>query len=117
MLKPICLSNLAFSSPLGFVVPLSVPLAVPLAIPLALAPQTAAQAVTFNFDFTRAVSEELQLATREAADAWSPLLKDDAIVKLRVDYSDLSAAGSVLGGVQPGKVKVKYEDYVDALFQ
>ncbi|MEO1394337.1 MAG: NF038122 family metalloprotease [Cyanobacteria bacterium J06634_5] len=121
MFKPICLSNLAFSSPLGFVVPLSVPLAVPLAIPLAiplaLAPQTAAQAVTFNFDFTRAVSEELQLATREAADAWSPLLKDDAIVKLRVDYSDLSAAGSVLGGVQPGKVKVKYEDYVDALFQ
>ncbi|MEL6606085.1 MAG: NF038122 family metalloprotease [Cyanobacteria bacterium J06614_10] len=91
--------------------------AVPLAVPLVFLPQSAAQALTFNFDFGRGVPQELQTAAQEAADLWSPLLKDDISVKLKVDYSDLSDAGSVLGGVQPAKVKVKYEDYVDALFE
>lgn len=87
-----------------------------MAVPLALVPQPATKALTFNFDFGSGVPQELQTAAQEAANLWSPLLKDNATVRLRVDYSDLSAAGSVLGGVQPGKVKVKYEDYVDALF-
>ncbi|MEL6352625.1 MAG: NF038122 family metalloprotease [Cyanobacteria bacterium J06627_28] len=97
--------------------PLPLRVAVPFALPLALMPQVATQAVTFDFDFARPVPEEIRLATQEAADLWTPLLKDNAIVNLRIEYSDLSAAGSVLGGVQPGKVKVKYEDYADALFK
>ena len=94
-----------------------VSLALPLALPLSLVPQATTLAVSFNFDFERTVPEQLQLATKEAADLWSPLLKDDVVVRLRVNYLDLSAAGSVLAGAQPGKVKVKYEDYADALFK
>ncbi|MEN8447247.1 MAG: NF038122 family metalloprotease, partial [Cyanobacteria bacterium J06555_13] len=78
---------------------------------------TPAQAVSFQFDFGSNTSDELQRATQEAAGVWSSLLKDDVTVNLRIDYADLSEAGSVLGGVQPGKIKVKYEDYVEALFK
>ena len=92
-------------------------MALPLAMPIAIAASTPADAVSFNFDFAPTVPEELKQASEEAASLWSPLLKDDVVVRLQVGYSDLSEAGSVLGGVQPGKVKVKYEDYTDALLK
>ncbi len=87
-----------------------------LALPAALAVALPVQALGFQFDFGANTSDEFQAATREAADLWSSVLKDDVTVSLRFEYTDLSRAGGVLGGVQPGKIKVKYEDYVDAAF-
>ena len=95
--------------------------AIPLAIAATCAISAPAQAVSFRFDFANGVSDEFQQATQTAADRWSSVLKDDVVVDLRIEYSDLSAADdaadSVLGGIQPGKVKVKYEDYVSALLR
>ena len=86
------------------------------ALPLTLMARSA-QALSFRFDFDRKVPDDFQAAAQEAADVWSSVLKDDVVVDLRIEYTDLSSFGPVLGGAQPGKVKVKYEDYVDALFR
>ena len=104
----------SLSRSLSWVVPA---IAIPLSVPLAIADQAPAQALSFRFDFDSNVSNEFQLATQQAADQWSAVLKDDVVIDLRIEYSDLSSAGSVLGGTQPGKVKVKYDDYVSALLR
>ena len=97
--------------------PAPLKIALPLAAPLALVPQAATYALSFNFDYDSAVPEALQLAAEEAAGRWSNSLKDDVTVNVRLEFADLSAAGNVLGGVRPGKVTFKYEDYADALFR
>ena len=93
------------------------PTALAVGLPLTLISQSPASALTFRLDFDRSVPDDFQVAAREAADMWSAVLKDDVVVDLKIEYGDLSSAGAVLGGAQPGKVKVKYEDYVDALYQ
>lgn len=94
------------------------PTALAFAVPLTMAAQTDAQAVTFRFEYGGGISNEFKAATQEASNAWSSVLKDDTVVDLRIEYTDLSNVGaSVLGGAQPGKIRVKYEDYVNALFQ
>jgi hypothetical protein len=92
-------------------------MALALALPSALTLQPAAQALSFRFDFAGNPSDEFQTATREAADLWSSVLKDDVTIDLRIEYSDLSSIGSVLGGAQPGKIQVDYDRYVAALLQ
>lgn len=95
----------------------ALPIAIAIAPSAALLSQPSAQALSFRFDFDSSVSDDFQAATQEAASLWSDLLKDDVVVDLRVEYEDLSGAGDVLAGIKPGKVKVKYEDYVQALLQ
>ncbi len=95
----------------------ALPMALALALPGALTLQSAAQAVSFRFDFAGSVSDEFRTATQEAASSWSSILKDDVTIDLRIEYSDLSSVGSVLGGAQPGKIQVDYDDYVAALLQ
>lgn len=90
--------------------------ALAIALPATFVAALPVQALGFQFDFGANTSDEFQSATRAAADRWSSVLKDDVTVNLRFEYTDLSEAGGVLGGVQPGKIKVKYEDYVDAAF-
>lgn len=103
---------------LGSLRPSARPSAWFLAVPIGLLAASPANAVSFRFDFGRNVSDEFQFAAQAAADSWSSVLKDETVVDLRIEYTDLSSVGgSVLGGVQPGKVKVKYEDYVNALFR
>ncbi|NJM98957.1 MAG: hypothetical protein HC800_19005 [Phormidesmis sp. RL_2_1] len=104
------------SKSFGYLSP-TLAMALPAALPLALMASSSAQAVSFRLDFASDVPDGFQQATREAADLWSSLLMDDVIVDLRIEYADLSAAGTVLGGVQPNKIKVKYEDYVEALLK
>ena len=104
-------SSLAASKSL---VPLGVAIALPITLPLAI--QQPGQALSFRFDFDRQVPNDFQAVALEAGDAWSALLKDDVVVDLRIEYEDLSSSGNILAGVQPSKVKVKYEDYVGALF-
>lgn len=80
--------------------------------------QSPAQAVSFRFDFGRNVSSEFRSAAIEAGNAWSSVLKDDTVVELRLEYQDLSSiGGDILGGAQPGRVTVSYDQYVNALFQ
>lgn len=105
------------SSSLRLPILATLPLAAAFSITLALVPQPEAQAISFNFDFGSGVSDDFQRAAQEAAGLWSNVLQDDVVVDLRLEYSDLSTAGSVLGGAQPAKVKVKYEDYTNALFK
>ena len=93
------------------------PTALAVGLPLALVPQPPAQALSFRLDFGRDVPDDFQAVARDAADRWSAVLKDDVVVDLKIEYGDLSDSGAVLGGAQPGKVKVKYEDYVNALYQ
>lgn len=95
----------------------ALPVALAIALPVALVPQSSAWALSFRFDFDDSVSDDFQQATQEAANTWSSVLKDDVVVDLRVEYSDLSEAGAVLAGVRPDKVKVKYEDYVQAMLK
>ncbi len=95
----------------------ALPVALALAIPVALIPQSSAQALNFRFDFGGNVSDDFQQAAQEAAGMWSSVLKDDVAVDIRVEYSDLSSAGAVLAGARPNKVKVKYEDYVQAMLK
>ena len=91
-------------------------------LPLADSPtasdqQTPAGGLTFQFDFDNQVPEALRAATYYAADSWSSILKDDIVLRLRIESVDLSEYGDLLGGARPGRVTVKYEDYVDALFE
>jgi len=89
-----------------------------LALPIVSGLQAPAQAVSFRFDFGRNVSSEFRSAAKEAGDAWSSVLKDDTVVELRLEYEDLSnIGGDILGGAQPGRVTVNYDQYVNALFQ
>ena len=88
-----------------------------MALPTALAISTSAQALNFQLGFGPNASSDFQAAANEAAEAWSSVLTDNVTVNLNLEYTDLSEAGGVLGGAQPGKIKIKYEDYVSALFK
>lgn len=103
--------------PLKWSRPALVPMVVTTAVPLAMVVQCPARALSFRFDFDRNVPDDFRAATQEAGNAWSSVLKDDVIVDLKIEYKDLSPSGAVLGGARPGRVKVKYEDYVEAIFR
>ncbi|MEM6597021.1 MAG: NF038122 family metalloprotease [Cyanobacteria bacterium P01_C01_bin.69] len=100
-----------FKSSCSVILPLVV------ALPTALAISTSAQALNFQLGFGPNASSDFQAAANEAAEAWSSVLTDNVTVNLNLEYTDLSEAGGVLGGAQPGKIKIKYEDYVSALFK
>ncbi|MEL6552248.1 MAG: NF038122 family metalloprotease [Cyanobacteria bacterium J06621_11] len=94
------------------------PAAAVLALPIVASLQPSAQAVSFRFDLNRKASDEFKWAVEDAAKGWSSTLKDDTVVDIKIEFTDLSKlGGSILGGAQAGKVKVKYEDYVEALFR
>ena len=92
-------------------------LAVALALPVVGSLQSPAQAIRFRFDYDQYVPDSFRSAAEEAGEAWSSVLKDDTVVELRIEYQDLSEiGGNVLGGAQPGRVTVGYNQYINALF-
>ena len=107
-----CFCSQYFSPPLSGALLFTVPI---LTTTAAVLFPSSAQAVSFRFDFGNNVSSDFQKAAEAAGEVWSAELKDDVVVDLRVELTDLSVlGGDILGGAQPGKLTVSYQDYLDA---